>query len=271
MTTTPTPARPAAAAPAGAPAPERIGWRRRWMLRRQGRRDGRMRRPDPLQLVGPVGTPMRAVLHAEFADAASRAYAEFTDDAAQRSALELVRVRLPQQRANLVDAEAELAAAEARRGPTGAMPERLMGEHFQPEELVRARRRNEHDHASAAPQRRRDTARAELQQREIHAAAEAERLDALARPAERRLAETEERLAWLHAGADPGRHPRSRRARAVVRVLTGLGVAGTRLTSVGVGTDFVGFVPDTDAQGRLIETIAVQNRLVIIQPAGQQC
>lgn len=29
--------------------------------------------------------------------------------------------------------------------------------------------------------------------------------------------------------------------------------------------------PDTDHSGNLIETFAVQNRLVIIQPAGQRC
>jgi OOP family OmpA-OmpF porin len=61
------------------------------------------------------------------------------------------------------------------------------------------------------------------------------------------------------------------RAQAVVKVLTELGVSSSKLTAIGVGVHFVGFVPDTDAQGHLIETIAVQNRLVIVQPAGQKC
>jgi outer membrane protein OmpA-like peptidoglycan-associated protein len=63
----------------------------------------------------------------------------------------------------------------------------------------------------------------------------------------------------------------NRRSRAVVEALVGLGVPRTSLTSGGVGNRFAGFVPDTDPSGRLIETLAVQNRLVIIQPVGQAC
>jgi hypothetical protein len=63
----------------------------------------------------------------------------------------------------------------------------------------------------------------------------------------------------------------TRRARTVVGVLKKLHVPAKQLTPSGVGVHFAGFVPDTDASGHLVETIAVQNRLVIIQPAGQQC
>lgn len=46
-----------------------------------------------------------------------------------------------------------------------------------------------------------------LQQRENQALAEVARLDTLAGLAARRLAEVEQRLRWLHAGAEPSRHP----------------------------------------------------------------
>ncbi|MEU7791901.1 OmpA family protein [Micromonospora tulbaghiae] len=63
----------------------------------------------------------------------------------------------------------------------------------------------------------------------------------------------------------------TRRAEKAVSVLVELGVPKRRLTPIGVGTEFADFVPDTDRNGNLIETLAVQNRLVIIQPAGQRC
>jgi hypothetical protein len=61
------------------------------------------------------------------------------------------------------------------------------------------------------------------------------------------------------------------RATKVVSLLGDLHVPKTSLTPIGVGIHFSGFVPDTNADGQLIETLAVQNRLVIIQPVGQQC
>lgn len=51
-----------------------------------------------------------------------------------------------------------------------------------------------------------------LQQREVQARAEVQRLRELTELARRRLAETEQRLAWLLAGADPGTEPALRGA-----------------------------------------------------------
>lgn len=56
-----------------------------------------------------------------------------------------------------------------------------------------------------------------------------------------------------------------RRALAVRQVLIDLGVPASHIVRVdGVGTDFASFVKDTDSQGRLIEALAIGNRLVIV-------
>jgi outer membrane protein OmpA-like peptidoglycan-associated protein len=56
-----------------------------------------------------------------------------------------------------------------------------------------------------------------------------------------------------------------RRALAVRRVLIELGVPAGHIVRVeGVGTNFRGFRKDTDSQGRLIEALAIGNRLVIV-------
>jgi outer membrane protein OmpA-like peptidoglycan-associated protein len=70
---------------------------------------------------------------------------------------------------------------------------------------------------------------------------------------------------------DPPYPLSKRRAEVVVGLLVDLGVPGASLTAVGVGTNFAGFVPDTDSSGQLIPTLAVQNRLVIVQPVGVSC
>lgn len=62
-----------------------------------------------------------------------------------------------------------------------------------------------------------------------------------------------------------------RRAEAVVRVLQDLGVPRELLVAAGVGTSFDGYVPPFDRRGNFVETIAVQNRLVFIQPVGLPC
>jgi len=61
------------------------------------------------------------------------------------------------------------------------------------------------------------------------------------------------------------------RAKVAAGVLESLGVPAASLTTDGVGVHFSGFVPDTSSSGQLIETEAVQNRLVIVQPVGVQC
>jgi outer membrane protein OmpA-like peptidoglycan-associated protein len=74
------------------------------------------------------------------------------------------------------------------------------------------------------------------------------------------------------ADPDSPRRLSLRRAQAVRKELLGLGVPSSAISAVrGVGTDFPGFVADTDSKGRLIETKAVQNRLVIIELAQGAC
>ncbi|MFG1926552.1 OmpA family protein [Cryptosporangium sp. NPDC048952] len=62
-----------------------------------------------------------------------------------------------------------------------------------------------------------------------------------------------------------------RRAEAVKARLVNLGVPADSLETRGVGINFDGFVPDTDKNGNLIETKAVQNRQVIIAIDGRSC
>jgi outer membrane protein OmpA-like peptidoglycan-associated protein len=61
------------------------------------------------------------------------------------------------------------------------------------------------------------------------------------------------------------------RAEAVKGVLVSLGVPSGALATTGVGVNFAAFKPDTDVHGQLIETLAVQNRLVIVEVAGSKC
>ncbi|MEU7791904.1 hypothetical protein AB0B11_00615 [Micromonospora tulbaghiae] len=144
--------------------PPPVPWRRRRALARSGRRDGRFRRPDPLLLTAPAQTATRVLLHAEFQLAVATAYADFTTAAEpHRRALRRVRAELPLLHDNLAALESALAAAEARHREAGAGVERRMGERFQPEELIRARRAREHARRLDPQRRARDQARAEIQ------------------------------------------------------------------------------------------------------------
>jgi outer membrane protein OmpA-like peptidoglycan-associated protein len=58
------------------------------------------------------------------------------------------------------------------------------------------------------------------------------------------------------------------RAQAVAALLVSLGVPGDRLTEVGLGSTFPGFVPDHDASGNLIPAAAARNRKVTIELSG---
>jgi outer membrane protein OmpA-like peptidoglycan-associated protein len=58
------------------------------------------------------------------------------------------------------------------------------------------------------------------------------------------------------------------RARAVLDLLVALGVPAHRLTAVGLGSDFSGYVEDRDAEGQLIPEAAAGNRKVIIELFG---
>jgi len=62
-----------------------------------------------------------------------------------------------------------------------------------------------------------------------------------------------------------------RRAKAVIDVLVEMGVKRSLLHPIGVGINFAGYVPPYNKDGSFNETLAVQNRLVIIQPAGAKC
>ena len=60
------------------------------------------------------------------------------------------------------------------------------------------------------------------------------------------------------------------RAEAILGLLVSLGVDRKKLTAVGVGTNFGDYVSPL-SDGRFNETIAVQDRLVIIVPGGVKC
>ena len=79
------------------------------------------------------------------------------------------------------------------------------------------------------------------------------------------------RLAGMTANvgdAEGQRRLSEQRARAVGRLLIELGVPAERLTVVGLGSDFPGYVPDRDAAGQLLPAAAAQNRRVTIQLSG---
>jgi outer membrane protein OmpA-like peptidoglycan-associated protein len=58
------------------------------------------------------------------------------------------------------------------------------------------------------------------------------------------------------------------RAQAVAALLAGLGVPADRLTVIGRGSDFPGYLVDHDGSGNLIPAAAARNRKVIIDLAG---
>jgi outer membrane protein OmpA-like peptidoglycan-associated protein len=58
------------------------------------------------------------------------------------------------------------------------------------------------------------------------------------------------------------------RAQAVAALLAGLGVPADRLTVVGRGSDFPGYVVDHDGSGHLLPAAAALNRKVMIELAG---
>jgi hypothetical protein len=126
----------------------RLGFRRRWMLRRQGRLDGSRRHPDPLLLTGPVTTSMRRLLLEEYADAAAAVKKELTAEVARLIAAWAEHGAAARQaRTDLPVAEQALADALATRPDPDAPPERRLGEERRPEALVRARRLREHERA----------------------------------------------------------------------------------------------------------------------------
>ncbi|WP_347060150.1 OmpA family protein [Blastococcus sp. HT6-30] len=68
--------------------------------------------------------------------------------------------------------------------------------------------------------------------------------------------------------AEGQRRLSEQRARAVADLLGGLGVPAERLTVVGLGSDFPGYVQDRDASGTLDPAAAAQNRKVTIELVG---
>jgi hypothetical protein len=98
--------------------------------------------------------------------------------------------------------------------------------------------------------------------------------DAVLRPIARSLARSQISASVVGTTALPEAPPyptSTDRATAVVRELEALGVPGSSLAPQGVGEHFNGFKPDMDATGHLVETEAVQDRLVFIQPVGDVC
>lgn len=70
-------------------------------------------------------------------------------------------------------------------------------------------------------------------------------------------------------GDDDGQRQLSRqRAQAVADLLGGLGVPAERMTVIGLGSDFPGYVQDRDVNGTLLPAAAAQNRKVTIELVG---
>jgi outer membrane protein OmpA-like peptidoglycan-associated protein len=104
------------------------------------------------------------------------------------------------------------------------------------------------------------------------------RAQQILRPIAQRLISGDGTATLIGTTALPDKDPTSdqrlslRRARAVQGALIELGVPPAAVSRIrGVGTKFRGFVPDTDAKGHLIETKAIQNRLVIIELSAGSC
>lgn len=139
-----------------AAVPYRPGIRRRWMLRRQGRRDGSRRQPDPLLLTGPVTTTMRRLLVEEYAAAAAAVKNALTEQTAPlMDAWARHDAVIRRMRVDLPAAEQRLAEVLASRPGPDAPLERRLGEERRPEALVRARRLREHERAVEAARRER--------------------------------------------------------------------------------------------------------------------
>lgn len=68
--------------------------------------------------------------------------------------------------------------------------------------------------------------------------------------------------------AEGQRRLSEQRAQAVGSLLIGLGVPPERLTVVGLGSEFPGYVPDRDSAGNLLPGAAAQNRKVTIELSG---
>lgn len=68
--------------------------------------------------------------------------------------------------------------------------------------------------------------------------------------------------------ADGQRRLSQQRAQAVADLLSGLGVPAQRLTVVGVGSEFPGYVRDHDGRGNLLPREAAMNRKVVISLSG---
>ncbi|WP_127504178.1 hypothetical protein [Actinoplanes solisilvae] len=125
--------------------PERIGWRRRLMLRRQGRLDGRMRKPDPIMMDGAPTTAARDLLAGEYLANVFRVRAECAeaiDDATRR--VQRLGHDIADLRARLIDVRTRTAETERRKPSTTGPPEREPGDRHHPDDLVRARRVREH-------------------------------------------------------------------------------------------------------------------------------
>lgn len=123
----------------------RIGLRRRLLLRRQGRLDGRLRQPDPIMIDGIVTTPTRTLLAYEFLEkvAVVRQSCAGGIDAAYDE-LRRLDAQLGDLDRRLALVLAKLARLVAAKPPADGRPERHLGERDRPEELVRIRRARDH-------------------------------------------------------------------------------------------------------------------------------
>lgn len=132
-------------APRTADEPEPIGFRRRWMLRRQGRIDGRRAQPDPLVAEAPVVTSMRVVLLRQLAEAVAAVHERsVTEVHRRRCDIEALDAAAGQLEVRIEKLAAEVHAVRTNAPDPNARPVRRLGERHQSEEVVRNRRLREH-------------------------------------------------------------------------------------------------------------------------------
>jgi hypothetical protein len=194
------------------PQPLRIGLLTRFWLGRQGRLDGRRAIPDPVTAVPPVTTPMRSFLESGLDDSVRRLWADHSRRVAplQRD-LDALGLQLPELRADASAAADAVRAADAGApAPDDPDPQRRLGEQGRAVELIRSRRRREHDRATG-PLRDRLRAAEEsvraAEERVAHLRAEIGVQRGVAGAEARRLRATFECMRDLYDRALVDRHP----------------------------------------------------------------
>lgn len=141
----------------------RIGVVRRFYLRRNGRVDGRLRKPDPLLSSERQVTTMRRRLLTEL----DRGLAVVARRAVERmlpvdQQLRRIGARITKLEKDVLTAEETVVVTEARTPDPTAPPTARHGDRFQSEAVIRGRRQREHGTTLTRARGTRDTLRQQL-------------------------------------------------------------------------------------------------------------